>query len=173
MMERARTMRSDTPVVQIERFSKPRESEVWSLISQVWAEFDIHDDPSRERDLGDPIHAYQGNVSGFWLATSNNRVIGTACLKDLGDGLIALKRFYVLKAFRGTAIGTAQRLLDHLVEHARRSGANAICLGTIEVTVAAQRFYEKNGFRSVPRSELPTDRFAAEIDTLFYRLSLV
>ncbi|WP_297352365.1 GNAT family N-acetyltransferase [Paraburkholderia sp.] len=166
-------MRPDIPVVQIERFSQSRESEVWSLISQVWAEFDIHDDPRAENDLGDLAHAYQGGASGFWIAISDNRVVGTACLKDLGDGLIAVKRFYVLKEFRGTTIGTAQFLLDHLVQHARQSGAKSLCLGTIELTVAAQRFYEKNGFQKVPRSELPTEQFAAEIDTLFYRLPLV
>jgi len=166
-------MRPDIPVVQIERFSQSRESEVWSLISQVWTEFDIHDDPRAENDLGDLAHAYQGGASGFWIAISDNRVVGTACLKDLGDGLIAVKRFYVLKEFRGTTIGTAQFLLDHLVQHARQSGAKSLCLGTIELTVAAQRFYEKNGFQKVPRSELPTEQFAAEIDTLFYRLPLV
>jgi GNAT superfamily N-acetyltransferase len=165
-------MRLDSPAVQIERFSKPRESEVWALISQVWAEFDIHADPRVESDLGDLTHAYQKGASGFWLATSDDRVVGTACLKDLEDGLIAVKRFYVLKAFRGATIGTAQRLLDHLVAHARQSGANALCLGTIELTVAAQRFYEKNGFLRVERSELPTEQFAADIDTLFYRLPL-
>lgn len=165
-------MRSDIAVVQIERFSQSWESDVWSLISQVWAEFGIYDDPRAESDLGDLTHAYQEGASGFWIAISDSRVVGTASLKDLGDGLIAMKRFYVLKEFRGTTIGTAQRLLDHLAQHVRLSGATTLCLGTIELTVAAQRFYEKNGFQRVPRSELPTERFAAEIDTLFYKLPL-
>jgi GNAT superfamily N-acetyltransferase len=165
-------MRSDRFDVQIEEFSKPREGEVWAVISRVWAEFDFHRDPSTEMDLSDMAHAYRGGLSGAWIATSKNRLVGTACLKDLGDGLIALKRFYVLKEYRGAAIGTAQLLLDHLVKYARHGGASVICLGTIDATKAAQRFYEKNRFQNVARSALPTEQFASEIDTLFYRLLL-
>jgi N-acetylglutamate synthase-like GNAT family acetyltransferase len=156
----------------VERFQKDRQNDVLALISQVWAEFDVHDNPAGEQDLTDIPNAYSGGASGFWLALSNGDVVGTASLKDLGAGLVALKRFYVAKAYRGAVAGTAKMLFDALVQHARQHGARAICLGTIEITAAAKRFYEKNGFERVDRETLPVSKFASPIDTLFFRLSL-
>jgi GNAT superfamily N-acetyltransferase len=158
--------------MNIEEFSQHRQEEVIALIARVWVEFGVTDDPRQEHDLPRIADFYKGGASGFWLAMSGNCVTGTAALKDLGNGWVALKRFYVAREWRGATAGTAQQLFEHLVRHARQHGAMDMCLGTIEVTLAAQRFYEKNGFQRVKLEEIPAEEFAGSMDTLFFKLSL-
>jgi diamine N-acetyltransferase len=60
---------------------------------------------------------------------------------------IELKRFYVDKAFHGTAL--APELMRATEQHAKATGADVVWLGVWERNPRAIRFYEKNGFRAV------------------------
>jgi ribosomal protein S18 acetylase RimI-like enzyme len=65
----------------------------------------------------------------------------------IGRRPIELKRFYVEKAFHGTAV--ASQLLRVSEERAIAEGADVVWLGVWERNPRAIRFYQKNGFREV------------------------
>ena len=47
-----------------------------------------------------------------------------------------------------------------------------ILLGTVDVLVAAHRFYEKNGFVRIDKRDLPAAFPLVAVDTRFYALTL-
>jgi len=80
---------------------------------------------------------------------------------------------FVHRDFRGPEAGTANRLLDALLDHARASEVREIFLGTTAVFLAAHRFYEKNGFREIDRSALPPSFPIMAVDTRFFHRIVV
>ncbi|KAM3113735.1 GNAT family N-acetyltransferase [Phormidesmis sp. 146-33] len=64
-----------------------------------------------------------------------------------------------------------QQLLNTLYNWATRSITD-IYLGTVAAFKAAHRFYQKNGFRSVGRADLPLSFPVMSGDTHFYRRML-
>jgi len=62
---------------------------------------------------------------------------------------IELWRFYVAASHHGR--GLAQRLMDEVVDRARRRGARTLWLGVWERNLRAQKFYRKCGFVEVGR----------------------
>ena len=108
----------------------------------------------------------------FWLAVIDSRVVGCIALKDIGNGQGALRKMFVDARYRGKQYGVGQRLLDTLLAWAREKGFKEILLGTTDKFLAAHRFYEKNGFSSVPKSSLPQEFPVASVDSIFYCLVL-
>ena len=58
---------------------------------------------------------------------------------------IELERIYVLASQQGKKIGN--QLLDYAIDKAKTEGKHYIWLGVWEHNQAAQRFYERNGFK--------------------------
>lgn len=138
--------------------------------------------PIQQREFGIPITAadqpdlmsipefYQSGTGGFWVARSNGEVVGTVGLKDIGSGQTALRKMFVAAPFRGRELGVAGKLLDVLLAHARAKRVAEIFLGTTEKFLAAHRFYEKRGFRELPKAELPVAFPVMAVDSKFYVL---
>lgn len=66
----------------------------------------------------------------------------------------------------------AQRLFQELLKWAGEKQLRRIYLGTTEQFLAAHRFYEKNGFLQIAKSDLPDSFPVMSVDTKFYCLSL-
>jgi len=122
-------------------------------------------------DLADVAAHYQRGRGGFWVAKDGDRVVGTIGLLD-GGGEIALRKMFVEPAYRGREHGTAQRLLDALLAHARAERVARVWLGTRPEMHAAHRFYERNGFVRVDASALPASFPRMTFDSVFYRLDV-
>lgn len=75
-------------------------------------------------------------------------MVGSVALRELGDGVVELKRMYLRPEARGRGFG--KQLLGVALEWARSNGKAAVRLDTSERMVAAQRLYEAHGFRRVP-----------------------
>ncbi len=118
-------------------------------------EFDIPITEGDQPDLANIPGFYQTGTGGFWVARSNDRVVGTVGLKDIGQRQAALRKMFVAAPFRGREFGVAEKLLDALLAHARAKGVAEIFLGTTEKFLAAHRFYEKNGFSELQKVDLP------------------
>jgi len=114
---------------------------------------------------------YQTGAGQFWLAELDGEAVGTIALKDIGGGVVALRKMFVKPNARGP-IGAAQALLDTALAHARHHGVQAVWLGTTDRFQAAHRFYEKNGFAVVEAQDLPAAFPRMAVDTRFYRLTL-
>jgi N-acetylglutamate synthase-like GNAT family acetyltransferase len=123
-------------------------------------------------DLGNISSFYQHGRGNFWVAEVDEGIVGTIALLDLGNNEAALRKMFVSAPFRGKEHGVAQRLLDELVTWAAARQIASIYLGTTAKFIAAHRFYEKNGFDEIPRSELPAAFPVMAVDTKFYRIEL-
>lgn len=111
------------------------------------------------------VFALPGNK--YWVAMADNKVVGTIGLMQLSDNNAVLKSMFVDKAFRGQSVSRLlmQMLIDWTTEH----GCKEVYLGTMSQFMAAQRFYEKNGFERCNRTDLPSDFIANPLDSVFYR----
>jgi len=123
-------------------------------------------------DLAEIPQFYQAGAGGFWVARDGDQLVGTIGLKDIGGGNAALRKMFVRASHRGREHRTAARLLEALLDHARRQGLVAVWLGTTDKFLAAHRFYEKSGFREIARAELPPGFLFMPVDTKFYALDL-
>ncbi len=84
-----------------------------------------------------------------------DKVVGTAALKDEGEGICKLKRMYVDKDYRGKEIG--QRLLYKMLLFAYDEGFKEMRLATIGEGSPSIRFYKKNGFKRIRSPNLKRD----------------
>jgi GNAT superfamily N-acetyltransferase len=87
----------------------------------------------------------------------------------MGQKQAALRKMFVAQKYRGHEYGTAKHLLDALITWAASRGLKQIYLGTTDQFLAAHRFYEKNGFSEMGRSELPAAFPVMAVDSKFYR----
>lgn len=124
-------------------------------------------------DLHDIAGWYRRGAGEFWVAKDGaGGVVGTIGLRDIGDGMGALRKMFVARDWRGPGHRVALSLVETLLAHARRAGLRSIVLGTTEAFRAAHRFYEKNGFRRVAGDTLPESFPRMSGDTRFYRREL-
>jgi N-acetylglutamate synthase-like GNAT family acetyltransferase len=153
---------------------EPRfQREVVELIVSIQrGEFGIDITAAQQPDLHDIPGFYQVRGGGFWVALEGGRVVGTISLLDIGEGQGALRKMFVQDAFRGARAGTAQRLLDTLLDHARGEDVRDVFLGTTSKFLAAHRFYAKNGFREIAKSDLPSAFPVMAVDDRFFRRRL-
>ncbi len=112
---------------------------------------------------------YQKGNGNFWVALHNDKVVGTVSLLDIGGNLVALRKMFVNRDYRGREIGTAQKLLEISLNWAITHGIRKIYLGTTPQFLAAHRFYEKNGFKEISKRDLPETFPIMKVDTKFYK----
>jgi molybdopterin-guanine dinucleotide biosynthesis protein A len=115
-----------------------------ALVEDTLREFGFTADSNLDPDLADPA-AYYASV---WVALANGEVVGSIALRDLGDGVLELKRMYLREQCRGR--GAGRRLLATALDRARAEGARTIRLDTTESMAAARALYEASGFVRVP-----------------------
>ena len=159
--------------IHIEVYSDIHKNDVADLILGIQnAEFGIPITLEMQPDLNEIPEFYQRNNGNFWIAKIDNKIIGTISLLDIGHRKGALRKMFVSKNYRGKEYGTGQKLLTTLLEWTRYKGITEIFLGTTEKYIAAQRFYEKNGFKEIEKQELPETFPVMAVDVKFYRLSI-
>jgi N-acetylglutamate synthase-like GNAT family acetyltransferase len=135
-------------------------------------EFDLPITAQDQPDLHDIPNYYQTGKGNFWIALHQQTVVGSIALLDIGHGKAALRKMFVHKAFRGSVYGTAKHLLMTLIDWAKTHQIEEIYLGTTAKFLAAHRFYKKNGFSEIAKSELPAQFSIMHVDTKFYRYVL-
>jgi len=153
--------------MQIISYTDQYKESVIGLITDILEEELKRHSKSGRPDLYKISEVYQKGRGNFWLAVDNNKVVGTIALSDHGGGRGCLRRFYVAKEFRRRGLGG--KLLSALLEFARDNKYKEILLSTQETWVAANNFYNKNGFkkvRSIPKG------FTSVEGEIFYRLKL-
>ena len=159
--------------VNIEIYTDVHKHEVAGLILPIQnEEFSIPITLAQQPDLDDIPGFYQINNGNFWIAKNDGKVIGSIALLDIGNHQGALRKMFVDKDHRGTTWGVGQKLLEILMDWARYKGFTEIFLGTTEKFIAAQRFYEKNGFTEIKKQDLPEAFPVMEVDVKFYRTML-
>jgi len=156
-------------MVRIAPFAPEHADGVFDLILPIQqAEFQIPITREAQPDLADIPGFYQRGDGNFWVALDGGRVVGSISLLDIGHGQAALRKMFVAATHRGAAHGVAAALLQTLTAWTRERGVREVFLGTTAQYLAAHRFYEKNGFRQIPKDRLPPNFPVMSVDTRFY-----
>lgn len=156
--------------IDINKYSKIYKEEVATLILAIQQkEFDIPIDIEAQPDLKNISDFYQKGNSNFWMASIDQIVVGTIALLDIGNHHGALRKMFVKAEFRGREFGVGQALLNTVFEWASEKEFENILLGTTEKFLAAQRFYEKNGFVEIDKNLLPKEFPVMSVDVKFYK----
>jgi N-acetylglutamate synthase-like GNAT family acetyltransferase len=160
-------------MIRIEPFREDYARGVTAVILPIQQqEFNIQITLADQPDLLDIASFYQKGSGNFWVALSDGEVIGTIALLDIGQGNGALRKMFVTPAFRGRPHGVALLLLDTLLGWGRSHQMKTIYLGTTAQFLAAHRFYEKNGFSQIEKSDLPSTFPVMAVDSWFYQITL-
>lgn len=160
-------------MIQILPFSPQHTHGVVSVILPIQqSEFEIPITLDAQPDLHDIAGFYQRNNGNFWVALDDHHVVGTVALLDIGNERVALRKMFVAATHRGAEHGVARRLLETLIVWCQAKGVRDVYLGTTAKFLAAHRFYEKNGFREITRTELPPSFPIMSVDTKFYARAL-
>lgn len=155
--------------VDVIPFADKYKDQVIELILDIQQnEFHIPITAKDQPDLHDIKNFYQKENGNFWISLENNKVTGTISLKDIGGNELALRKMFVKKDSRGGNKRTAKRLLDAALNWAEERNISTIYLGTTEKFLAAHRFYEKNNFMEISKSDLPQTFPVMVVDTKFY-----
>jgi GNAT superfamily N-acetyltransferase len=102
------------------------------------------------RECSEPVgsEATGADMVVFLVAYEGDRAVGCGGLRLIGSGAGEIKRMYVVPDRRGTGVSTAvlKALEAWAVEHHIR----VLRLETGDLLVAAQRFYEREGYSPIP-----------------------
>jgi N-acetylglutamate synthase-like GNAT family acetyltransferase len=135
-------------------------------------EFGIPISLEDQPDLQQIPDFYQQGNGNFWLAVVDGTVAGSIALRDIGNRQVALRKMFVKSAYRGREAGVGQALLNNAFEWAIEKNVEKIFLGTTEKFLAAQRFYEKNGFAEIAKDQLPKAFPFMTPDVKFYQYNI-
>lgn len=102
----------------------------------------------------------------YWVALSGGVVVGTVGVIAAEDHAV-LKSLFISRSFRGKEL--AYMLLDMAHTKARAGNIPVIYLGTMAQFIAAQKFYEKHGYKRIDAHQLPAAIAPNEFDTVFYK----
>jgi GNAT superfamily N-acetyltransferase len=165
---------AEAPMPEIREFTSADTGGVVSVILPIQQdEFGIPVTLEAQPDLIDITGFYRRGAGNFWVADAQGRIVGTIGLLDIGNNQAALRKMFVVREFRGSGHGVAQRLLDTVLEWSKSRGIVEIFLGTTAKFLAAHRFYEKNRFAEIPKSNLPLNFPIMAVDSKFYRHLLI
>ena len=156
-------------MLQITKYQPRYHTQIIQMILKIQTEefsfpVTIDDQP----DLKDiPAYYLKGN-GNFWVATEDDKVVGTIGLIDINNSRCGLRKMFVAKEYRGKEKNIAKSLLDGLLKWGRDKELKEIYLGTVDAFVAAQKFYQKSGFVEIDKNLLPKEFSALAIDNRFY-----
>lgn len=156
-------------MLTITPFKEAQTHDVIDLILKIQQEeFGLPITADDQPDLKEIPAFYQTGKGNFWVARVQEKVVGTISLLDIGDGLGALRKMFVHPGHRGAEHGVASGLLQTLFAWCRSRNVTEVYLGTTDRFLAAHRFYEKNGFSTIKKSDLPISFPVMAVDSRFY-----
>lgn len=142
------------------------------ILSIQQKEFGLSITIKQQPDLLDIDTNYHAGDGCFWGAFVGEELVGTIALINTGHNAGCIRKMFVKAAYRGKEWGTAQNLLDVLLQFCRDKNITDVQLGTVEQLKAAHRFYERNGFEPIAKEDLPPYFPLMLTDTMFYQLHL-
>ena len=157
----------------VKQYSNEYQAQVVDLILHIQQqEYNIPISKDDQPDLFTIEDFYQKGNGNFWVATYDDKVVGTISLLDIGNHQVALRKMFVDKEYRGSKFKTASLLLHNAIDWAKDCSVKTIYLGTTPQFLAAHRFYEKNGFTSIELQDLPENFPVLTVDKKFYKFEL-
>ncbi|WP_244248482.1 GNAT family N-acetyltransferase [Flavobacterium foetidum] len=93
----------------------------------------------------------------FAIAETNNEIVGCGAVRPIDEKTGEIKRMYA--KYQGQKIG--QSILNFLEEKAKENGFSTLALETRAKNLQAIRFYEKQGYKTIPNYGKYKDRLEA------------
>ena len=149
----------------IRRIEKRDDLEVEGVIRSCLIEFGADHEGTAwaDPDLCRFSEIYVGEGNAYWVAEDESgRIVGGVGIGRL-DGayrLCELQKMYCLPEARG--VGIAKKLLDIALDYAKEY-YDRCYLETCDNMIAAQKFYEKNGFTRIYKPVVCTAHYACEV----------
>jgi GNAT superfamily N-acetyltransferase len=140
------------------------------ILSIQQKEFNLNITINQQLDLLDIETNYHEGGGNFWGAFYRDELVGTIALIDCGHNSGCIRKMFVKQQYRGREWGTAQQLLNTLLQFCLEKEMANILLGTVHQLKAAHRFYERNGFRPIDKGDLPSYFPLMLTDNVFYQL---
>lgn len=103
-----------------------------------------------DKTLDDMYRAYQKPRANYFVVEENQKIIGgggIAPLENYDETVCELQKMYFLKEARGRGIGV--EMLQICLDRAKSYGFDACYLETMPNMKAAQKMYQKNGFKYI------------------------
>ena len=101
----------------------------------------------------DGRHDFYNNIGDnfvvFYCLFDQDKLIGTVALKKLDENTVELKAMYLDRSYRGKGLG--RRLMNKIVDEAKRLGYKSIVLDSMSQYKDALRLYERTGFQNTER----------------------
>jgi N-acetylglutamate synthase-like GNAT family acetyltransferase len=154
------------PMNTIVPFEKKHQLGIENLMNEIQEEFQL---PFRNPNSVS-VAKYVESGHFFWVALSENEVIGTIGLSCFDNKTGIVRNLFVLKKHRNREPSVAKNLLNVLLDKAKNLGYHSVYLGTMDQFKAAQKFYAKNNFVLISKKDLPDKMTFNPVDTLFYVL---
>ena len=133
------------------------DAEAFARLNQRWIEeyFGLEDEDRRVLEAPEATILKPGGYIA--VAEKDGAILGTGALMvshENSDGrfVVELVKMATDPSAQGTGIGGA--IMDHLIGHARKLGADIIWLETNDKLDAATRLYSRKGFRPLEAGEL-------------------
>lgn len=138
----------DTSVCCVAAVSKKHYDDARNLFCN-YASFINYDAgfPNFEAELLSLSTTYDGVHGDIIVAYSGENAVGCIAIKNNGNCLAELKRFYVLPKYHGLHIGA--ELLNRAIEHAKSLGFVKLRLEVIPTLLKAKQLYLSFGFEQI------------------------
>lgn len=127
--------------MKIREYTKNDKKEVVKMVSNILEEM-FNGDPT-EFKLIKEFNVTKDYIY-YIVVVIGGKIIGTGALKKLNDDDVRLKRMYVMTDYRKR--GTAQKILNQLIQHAKKQKFKQILFHTYPIMENARRFHKRNGF---------------------------
>jgi putative acetyltransferase len=161
-------------MIKIAPYLPPNRDQIVDLILKIQQkEFQVPITIEDQPDLLEIDQFYQQRNGQFWVAlNAENEVVGTIALIDNGQSFGTIRKMFVRADMRGKERGVAAALFATLESKAVKNGMSALYLGTVHKLKASHRFYTKNGFTEILKSDLPPYYPLMAVDTMFFKKEL-
>ena len=127
------------------------------IVYTILEEYGFQSDPTgTDADLNDVEASYFRPGGAFDVIEDQaGAVVGTMGLLPLRDGVVELRKMYLVKELRGQGVG--RKMMEHTLTRAKELGFRRIELETASVLVEAIAMYKRFGFQPIEQANL-TDR---------------
>jgi putative acetyltransferase len=127
-------------------------------LNEEWITRYFRIEPKEELVLADPQKVILDSGGRIFFATAGERCIGCCGLIRLNEKEFEVAKMAVEPSYQGAGIG--RRLLQAVIEEARRAGAHRLYLETNHVLTPAIRLYESLGFKHIDPSRIIPSAYA-------------
>jgi GNAT superfamily N-acetyltransferase len=103
------------------------------------------------KSVRESLGVYRPPVGRLLIAELHKNPVGVGALRSLRDGRVEIKRMYVRPEARGIHVGS--KILDGLIEEAKRMNARIVLLDSAWFMSQAQELYKSRGFLERPSYE--------------------